>query len=185
VLAFAAQETISNFFSGIFLMTDRPFQVGDAIILPDGDWYGVRRVGIRSTQLFRYKDATIVTIPNNKLANEKISNFTSPADKARIAFKVGVGYGSDPVKVKKILKEVVESCDHIVLDDKDLKPVIQFEEFGDSSLNFFILVWVKDRSYQYRIDARDYLNTEIYRRFNEEGIDIPFPQTTVHLKRDA
>jgi len=184
VLAFAAQETISNFFSGIFLMTDRPFEVGDAIILPDGDWYGVRRVGIRSTQLFRYKDATIVTIPNNKLANEKISNFSSPKDKARIAFKIGVAYGSDPEQVKEILHEVVNSSEHIVLDNDSLKPIIQFEEFGDSSLNFFVLVWVKDRSYQYRIDAKDYLNTQIYKRFNEEGIDIPFPQTTVHLKRE-
>ena len=182
VIAFAAQETISNFFSGIFLMTDRPFNEGDTIILPDGDWYEVRRVGIRSTKLFRYKDASIVTIPNNKLANEKISNFSGATDKGRVSLTVGVAYGSDPDKVKGIIRDVIEKNEYIVLDDPDIKPSVRFDEVGDSSINFSILVRIKER--KYRFDVKEYLNTQIYKRFTEEGIEMPFPQRVVHIKQE-
>jgi len=180
VLAFAAQETLSNFFSGIFILTDRPFKVKDTIILPDDDWYEVRRIGLRSTRLFRFKDASLVSIPNNQLANVKIANFTNPDDLGRIMKTFPVAYGSDTKKVKKIIREVIEANPGIVTDNADLKPIIRFDEMGESSINFFILVWIKDRDERFNI--MDYLNTEIYRRFNEEGIEIPFPQRVVHIK---
>ncbi|WP_455391664.1 mechanosensitive ion channel domain-containing protein [[Eubacterium] cellulosolvens] len=180
VLAFAAQETLSNFFSGIFILTDRPFKVGDTIILPDEDWYEVRKIGLRSTRLFRFKDASLVSIPNNQLANEKIANFTNPDDLGRIMKTFTVAYGSDTKKVKKVIREVIEANPDIVTDDEDLKPIIRFDEMAESSINFFILVWIKDRDERFNI--MDYLNTEIYRRFNEEGIEIPYPQRVVHLK---
>jgi small-conductance mechanosensitive channel len=182
VIAFAAQETISNFFSGIFIMTDRPFEVGDTIILPDGDWYEVRKVGMRSTQLFRYKDATLVTIPNNKLANEKISNFSGATDKGRVSMTVGVGYGSDPAKVKKIIRDVIDKNEFILKDDPDQAPIVRFNAMGESSIDFFILIRVIDR--KHRFDVQDYLNTELYKRFNEEGIEIPFPQRTIHIMKE-
>lgn len=182
VIAFAAQETLSNFFSGIFLLTDRPFQEGDKIILPDGDWYEVRDIGMRSTRLFRFKDASLVTIPNNQLANEKIANFTNPHDLGRVMKTFGVAYGTDSEKVKKIIHEVIMANPDIVTDDEDLQPIVRFEEMADSSINFFILVWIKDRDSRFNVG--DYLNTEIYRRFNEEGIEIPFPQRTVWVKEE-
>ncbi|MEW5760394.1 MAG: mechanosensitive ion channel domain-containing protein [Candidatus Thermoplasmatota archaeon] len=181
VIAFAAQETLSNFFSGIFIMTDRPFKEGDVVILPDDDWYEVRKIGIRSTKLFRYKDASLVTIPNNKLANEKIANFSSVDDKGRVMLTVGVAYGSDSEKVKRVIRGVIEKCEYIINDNPDLKPIVRFDKMGESSLDFFILVWVTDRNY--RFDVLDYLNTNIYNRFNEEGIEIPFPQRVVHIKK--
>jgi MscS family membrane protein len=182
VIAFAAQETLSNFFSGIFILTDRPFKVGDKIILPDGDWYEVRHIGMRSTRLFRFKDASLVTIPNNNLANEKIANFTNPDDLGRVMKTFGVAYGTDSEKVKKIIHEVIMANPDIVTDDENLKPIVRFEEMADSSINFFILVWIKDRDSRFNVG--DYLNTEIYRRFNEEGIEIPFPQRTVWVKEE-
>jgi small-conductance mechanosensitive channel len=182
VIAFAAQETLSNFFSGIFILTDRPFKEGDKIILPDGDWYQVRNIGMRSTRLFRFKDASLVTIPNNNLANEKIANFSNPDDLGRVMKTVGVAYGTDSQKVKKILREVIMANEDIVTEDEDFKPIIRFEEMADSSINFFILVWVKDRDKRH--DVGDYLNTEIYRRFNKEGIEIPFPQRVIHVKEE-
>ncbi len=180
VIAFAAQETISNFFSGLFLTTDRPFVEKDIIILPDNDWYEVRKIGIRSTKLFRFKDASLVSIPNNKLANEKIANFTGVEDRGRVMMTVGVAYGSDPEKVKTVIRGVIERCGDIINDDPDLKPIVRFEKMGESSLDFFILVWVYDRDK--RFDVQDYLNTNIYSEFNKEGIEIPFPQRVVHVR---
>lgn len=182
VLAFAAQETLSNFFSGIFLLTDRPFKEMDTIVLADGDWCEVRKIGLRSTKLFRFSDASIVSIPNNKLANEKIANFSGPEDKGRIMMTFGVAYGSDLEKVKKIIREVLNGCEYIIRDNPDMKPIIRFEEMAEYSINFFVMAWLTDR--KYRFDVKDYLNTNIYHRFNEEGIEIPYPQQVVHLREE-
>jgi small-conductance mechanosensitive channel len=183
VIAFAAQETLSNFFSGIFILTDRPFNEEDTIILPDDDWYQVRRIGLRSTRLFRFKDASLVTIPNNKLANEKIANFTNPDDQGRVMKTFSVAYGTDVEKVKKIIREVIEKNPDIITDNDDLKPIVRFNEMSESSIDFFILIWIRDRDERFNI--QDYLNTEVYNRFNQEGIEIPFPQKVVHLKEDV
>jgi small-conductance mechanosensitive channel len=182
VIAFAAQETLSNFFSGIFILTDRPFKKGDTIILPDSDWYEVRYIGLRSTRLFRFKDASLVTIPNNKLANEKIANFTNPDDLGRVSKTFNVGYGTDVEKVKKIIHEVINSNPDIITDDDDLKPIVRFDEMAESSINFSILVWIRDRDSRFGVN--DYLNTNLYKRFNEENIDIPYPQRVVHLNNN-
>ncbi|UCF07846.1 MAG: mechanosensitive ion channel [Thermoplasmata archaeon] len=182
VIAFAAQETLSNFFSGIFILTDRPFKEGDTIILPDGDWYEVRDIGLRTTQLFRYKDASMIHIPNNKLASEKIINYTNPDDNVRVRKTIGVAYGSDVQKIKSILAEIFRGNPHIITDDESQAPDIRFDELGESSIDFFIQVIVDDRAN--KLGVIDYLNTEIYRRFNEEGIEIPFPQRVVYMKRE-
>ena len=181
VVAFAAQDSLSNFFSGIFLLTDRPFQEGDVVILNDGDWVQVRRIGMRTTRLFRFSDASIVTLPNNKLVNDKIANFSNPADKGRVMKTFNVAYGSDPLQVKKILADVISRCPLLFQEDP-LKPIIRFDAMSDSSLDFFVLVWVKNRDD--RFNVQDYLNTEVYKAFGEAGIEIPFPQRTVHLQME-
>jgi small-conductance mechanosensitive channel len=181
VIAFAAQETLSNFFSGIFILTDRPFKEEDTIILPDGDWYEVRDIGLRSTRLFRYKDSCLITIPNNKLSSEKIINYSNPFDKCRIRKTIGVAYGTDVEKTRELLKEILYANPHVVKEEGS-EPTIRFDELADSSVNFFIQVIVDDRAN--KMGVVDYLNTEIYRRFTEEGIDIPFPQRTVWMKKE-
>lgn len=182
VIAFAAQDTLSNFFSGIFLLADRPFREGDIIILSDGDWTEVRKIGVRTTRLFRFSDASLVTVPNNKLVNEKIANFSNPADKGRVMKTFGVAYGSDVATVKRILKDVLSGNPHILQEDP-FKPIVRFDAMSESSLDFSVLVWIDDRAL--RFDVLDYLNTEIYQRFKEAGIEIPFPHRTVHLRLDA
>jgi MscS family membrane protein len=179
VIAFAAQDTLSNFFSGLFILTDQPFKEHDVIILSDGDWAEVRRIGMRTTRLFRFSDATIITIPNNKLVNEKIANFSNPQDMGRLMKTFNVAYGSDIMKVRKIINEAINDNPHIIKEDP-LKPIIRFDAMSESSLDFFVLVWLDSRDN--RFSVTDYLNTEIYSRFNKAGIDIPFPQRTIHLK---
>jgi len=182
VIAFAAQDTLSNFFSGIFILTDRPFQEGDIVILPDGDWAEVRKIGMRTTRLFRFTDASSVTIPNNKLVNEKIANFSNPKDKGRVMMTFGVGYGSDIEKVKRIIREVMQGNLHIIQDDP-MKPIVRFDAMADSALNFFVLVWIDDRAN--RFDVIDYLNSGLYTRFSQERIEIPFPQRTIHMRLEG
>ena len=181
VIAFAAQDTLSNFFSGMFILTDQPFKEGDVVILSDGDWAQVRKIGMRTTRLFRFSDASIVTVPNNMLVNEKITNFSNPLDRGRLMKTFNVGYGSDIGKVKKIIKEVIDANPHI-LKEEPLQPIIRFDAMSESSLDFFVLVWLDSRDNRFVVT--DYLNTEIYRRFNEAGIEIPFPQRTVHVRLD-
>ncbi len=183
VLAFAAQDTISNFFSGLFLLADRPFREGDIIILGDGDWVEVRRIGLRTTRLFRFSDASLVTVPNNKLVNEKIANFSNPKDKGRFMTTIGVAYGSDSALVKRVLQESIDETPHIIRDDPALAPIVRFDAMADSSLNFFILVWIDDRANRFTVT--DVLNTEIYTRLTKAGIEIPFPQRTVHLRLEG
>ncbi|HUU06981.1 MAG TPA: mechanosensitive ion channel domain-containing protein, partial [Thermoplasmata archaeon] len=96
VIAFAAQDTLSNFFSGMFLLMDRPFSEGDTIILSDGDWCEVRRIGMRTTRLYRYSDATMVSLPNNTLVNEKMVRVSNVSDPARVMVDIGVAYGTKP-----------------------------------------------------------------------------------------
>ncbi len=180
VVAFAAQDTISNFFSGLFLLADRPFTEGDIVILSDGDWVEVRRIGLRTTRLFRFSDASLVTVPNNKLVNEKIANFTNPRDRGRVMKKFNVGYGSDPAKVKRIIQEAIDATPHVLRDEPSLDPIVRFDALGESSLDFFVLLWIDDRANRFTV--QEVLNTEVYTRLTEAGIEIPFPQRTVHVR---
>ena len=183
VLAFALQETISNFFSGMFILLDRPFGEGDMVILSDGDWCEVRRIGMRTTRLYRYADASIISLPNNKLVNEKIVRMTNVADPGRVDANVGVAYGSDPTKVRETIMSAIKSNPYSLLDDPNRQPIIIFDEMGDSALIFKVILWINDRSK--RIAARDRLVEEIYRKLNDAGIEIPFPQRVVYLKKDG
>ncbi len=183
VIAFAAQETLSNFFSGIFILTDRPFKKGDNIILGNDTWYQVRKIGLRSTRLYRYSDAAMVTIPNNKIGSDIIALFDNADDPGKISKNIGVGYDSDTRQVKAILKEIIDANEHILKDDPDLQPVIRFSDLGDSAIMFKVIVWLDDRDNRWSVD--DYLNTEVHDRFEKAGIDIPFPQTTVHMAKEG
>ncbi|MCJ7488598.1 MAG: mechanosensitive ion channel [Thermoplasmata archaeon] len=182
VLAFALQETISNFFSGMFILLDRPFSEGDMIILSDGDWCEVRKIGMRTTRLYRFTDASIISLPNNSLVNDKIVRMTNVSDPGRVNVSVGVAYGSDPTKVRETIMAAIKDNPYSLLDNPDKEPIIIFDEMGDSALMFKIMLWINDRGK--RIAARDRLVEEIYRKLNEAGIEIPFPQRVVYLKKE-
>ena len=182
VLAFAAQETISNFFSGIFLLLDRPFAEGDMIILSDGDWCEVRRIGLRTTRLYRYSDATAISLPNNRLVNDKIVRVSDVKDPARVNVEVGVAYGSDPAKVRQAIKDAIKASPYSLLTDEARQPIILFDSMGDSALLFKVLCWINDNTK--RMGARDRLVEEIYLKLNAAGIEIPFPQRVVTIKKE-
>ncbi len=182
VLAFAAQDTLSNFFSGVFLLLDRPFAEGDMIILSDGDWCEVRRIGLRTCRLYRYSDATMISLPNNKLVNDKIIRVSNVKDPARVNVDVNVAYGSDPGKVRRAIKKAIESSPHSLLTDEGRKPLILFDSMGDSALVFKVICWINDNSA--RMQARDRLVEEIYTKLTEAGIEVPYPQMEVMIKKE-
>jgi small-conductance mechanosensitive channel len=179
-LALAAQDFISNFFGGAIITVDKPFKVGDRIKVED--YYGdVVSVGTRSTRI-RTLDYQIVTIPNNKLTSNVIINYSEPDPKLRITIPISVAYGSDPRRVKEILLEVaqdaIKNTEYLL---EDPAPTVFFMEFADSSLNFILRVWA--RKYNIPEQVKDAINCRIAERFEKEGIEIPFPQMDVHMKK--
>ncbi|MDG6225145.1 MAG: mechanosensitive ion channel [Candidatus Thermoplasmatota archaeon] len=179
VIAFAAQDTLSNFFSGISLMLDRPFKEGDWIMMDD-KLYQVREIGLRSTRMFHSFTNQLVTIPNNRISDRLFSNLSEPDMYGRTTISVGVSYGSDPRKVGQILIDEV-SAHPDTFEDKDHATFYRFNDFGDSSLLFAVTFWVKDFNDQWRVSSE--LRERIFYRFAREGINIPFPQRVVHLTK--
>lgn len=179
VIAFALQDTLSNFFAGIYLLTDRPFKVGDWIILESEEICQVKQVGMRSVRLYKMFDHADLILPNNKIASQKILNITMPDEQAKVKIKLGVAYGTDIKKVKELLiKSAMEHPN--VLKDEGKMPLAIFTDFGESSLDFLLLVWVDNIMNQWKV-ARE-LRESINEKFLKEDIEIPFPQRVVWHK---
>ena len=177
-VGFAAKDTLANLFAGIFILADAPYKLGDFIVLGTGERGRVTDIGIRSTRILTRDDIEI-TIPNSLIANGTVVNETGgPHDKRRVRVTVGVAYGSDVDKVKEVLMEVGVNSKYAA---KSPEPRVRFREFGDSALTFQLMVWIDEPVLRGR--AVDELNTAIYKRFNAEGIAIPFPQRVVHMPK--
>ncbi|ADU64278.1 MAG: mechanosensitive ion channel family protein [Pseudodesulfovibrio sp.] len=175
-VALAARETLANFFGGVSIFLDRPFRAGDYILLDSGERGEVQAVGMRSTRLVT-RDDIMITIPNSIITNSKIVNQSAPQPYLRVQIKIGVAYGSDLDKVETALMEAAK--DNALLR-KTPQPRARLRTFGDSSINYEFQVWVKRPHDRGR--AVHELSREIYRRFTEQGIEIPFPQRDVHIK---
>jgi small-conductance mechanosensitive channel len=180
VIAFAAQDTLSNFFSGMHLLIDRPFKIREIIKLESGEYCKVINIGMRSTKLYNLIDHEYIILPNNSIANQKIINMVKPDKKLRDRIKVGVAYGTDVSKVEKILYESAMKHPNVVKDE-EFKPLIRFKDFGDSSLDFSVVFWIDDILNQWK--TRSDIRKEIDARFRKEGIKIPFPQRTIWLNQ--
>ncbi len=176
-LGFAAKDTLANFISGIFILADAPYRVGQYIII-DGTTRGaVTEIGMRSTRILT-RDNVEVTVPNAVIGNAKIINESSgPSPRMRVRVTVGVAYGSDADQVKELLLACAKKVNHT---SKDQDPSVRFTALGESSLDFQVLVWVEHPMYRGRVT--DELNTRIYRALNEANIEIPFPQRDLHIK---
>ena len=178
VLAFAAKDTLGNLFAGIFIMADSPYKEGDYINLDQGERGRVRHIGIRSTRIMTRDDIEI-TIPNAVIANSKIINESGGShEKERIRITVDVAYGTDVDKAKNIMLQ-------LALSEKDIcdnpEPRARFRIFGESGLRLQLLGWIEKP--ELRGFVIDKLSTSIYKEFNKENIEIPFPQRTLHIKK--
>jgi len=184
-VALALQETLSNFFAGLYLLADRPVNLGDYIKLDSGQEGFVVRIGWRSTSL-RTLPNNIVMIPNSTLAKAVITNYSLPEPRMSYVLPVSVAYGSDPGKVEKILVEVAREAARDGVEGllSEPSPFARFiPGFGDSSLDFSLIVQVRQFTDQYL--AQSELRKRIVKRFQEEGIGIPFPTRTIVLDKSS
>ncbi len=182
VIGFAAKDSLANFFSGIFLMLDRPFKARDLIILESGEVCEVAWVGLRSTKLYHLASHEMIVLPNAVLAENKITNITAPDRRFRTSVDIGVAYGTDLDHVKSVLTDIVQSHTN-VLKGKGLEPTFRVREFADSSINVRIIFWVDVVDNKWRVESE--LKELIDKRFKAEGIDIPFPQSVVYVHQET
>jgi small conductance mechanosensitive channel len=171
-IGLALQGSLANFAAGVLMIIFRPFQVGD-YIEGAGVAGAVEKVQIFTTQL-RTPDNKTIIIPNAKIMGDNITNY-SAKDTRRVDMVIGVSYGDDLKKVREILEDILAKDDRIL---KDPAPTIGVLELGDNSVNFAVRPWVKrDDYWGTYFDVTE----TVKRRFDKEGISIPYPQRDVHL----
>jgi small-conductance mechanosensitive channel len=184
-VALALQETLSNFFSGLYLLADRPVSAGDYIKLDSGQEGYVVRIGWRSTSI-RTLSNNIVVVPNSTFAKAVITNYSLPEPRMAYVLPVSVAYGSDPAKVEKILVETAREAARDGLEGLLAEPapfVRLIPGFGDSSLDFSLIVQVRQFTDQYLVQSE--LRKRILACFQKEGIDVPFPTRTLVLDKSV
>ncbi len=172
----ALSGTLQNFAGGVIILILKPFKVGDFI---DAQGYSgtVNSIQIFNT-ILKTPDNKTILIPNGGLSTGALTNY-STEDTRRVDWTVGIGYGDDIEKARKILLDILTSDERVF---KDPAPFIKVSELADSSVNLATRVWV---------DAGDYwpvfmeTNEKIYNEFNKQGINIPFPQMDVHVHKQS
>ncbi len=176
-IGFAAKDTLANLFSGVFILADAPYKIGDFVVLDSGERGEITHIGIRSTRLLT-RDDIEVTVPNSVMGNTKIINESGgPSEKYRIRIAVSVAYGSDIDQVREILTNIALNQKAVC---KDPEPRVRFRSFGASGLDFELMCWIAQPVLRGRmIDA---LNCEVYKRFIKEGIEIPYSKQDLYIK---
>ncbi len=174
-VGFGLQSIVNNFVSGLILLAERPVKIGDWIIV-GGQEGIVRKISVRSTEIETFDRANLI-IPNSMLITDMVKNWTLHNATGRMPIPVGVHYDSDPEKVRDVLLDVAQQHPQVLSNPA---PFVFFEDFASSSLNFILFVYLANvnRSFSVRTDLR----IAILKAFRANGIEIPYPQTDVHLR---
>jgi small-conductance mechanosensitive channel len=177
-VGFAAKDTLANLFSGVFIMADAPYKIGDYVVLDTGERGEITHIGIRSTRMMT-RDDVEVTVPNSVMGNTKIINESGgPYQRYRIRVAVGVAYGSNIDKVREVLMDIALHDDDVCATPE---PRVRFRQFGGSSLDFELLCWIEQPMLRGRV--LDNLNSKVYKRFIEEKIEIPYSKHDIYIKQ--
>jgi small-conductance mechanosensitive channel len=177
-IGFGLQNIVNNFVSGLILLFERPIRKGDWIMVGGTEGY-VKDIQIRSTKIQTF-DRSDVIVPNSELISNQVTNWVLSNRYGRAIIPVGVAYGTDVEKVREILYGIVEDMPEVVKSGVVPKPNVLFREFGDSSLNFELRVFLNN--IDNRLSVISEINFAIDKAFKEEGIEIPFPQRDLHVK---
>lgn len=174
-IGFGLQNIVSNFISGLILLFERPVKIGDRVTV--GDTQGdVLSINMRSTTIRSLNNISII-VPNSDLITTQVINWSHGDPKIRLDVDIGVSYESDLDTVIKTLQEVARENKDILSNPE---PEVIFMNFGDSSWNFQLRVWLKDPYEYYQI--RSDINCSIVRKFRKNKIEIPFPQRDLHIR---
>lgn len=174
-IGFGLQNIAQNFISGLIILLERPIKVGDVVKV--GDISGrVVDIQARST-LIQTRDDVSILVPNSQFISEPVVNESFSGNKIRYKVKVGVAYGSDTTKVKELLMAVARENSRVLTSPE---PDVLFGDFGESSLDFELRVWLNDL-WSYRVVLSE-LRFEIDKKFRENKVEIPFPQRDLHLR---
>lgn len=181
VLGFGAQSTLAQFFSGLAILSTRPFKPGDLVRMNDSlDVLKVLEVGFMITRFKNWSNAEIFTMPNDKVVSSTIVNVTKGTRAYRVFIDVGVEYGTDVDKAKELMLEAAKEHAHVISDGSVDRPQVRLEQFGDSSLNMKLATYIDDFEDSYVYSGQ--LREAIYKKFKENGIVIAFPQLDINIK---
>ena len=176
-VGFAAKDTLANLFSGVFIMADAPYKVGDYVVLDSGERGEITHIGIRSTRMFT-RDHIEITIPNSVMGNSKIINESGgPHEKSRCRIPIGVSYNTDIDLVRSVLMTIANN-EEMVCAEPEAR--VRFRRFSGSALDFELLVWIDQPELKGRLI--DILNTEIFKQFKVNNIEIPYSKHDLYIK---
>lgn len=178
-IGFGAQNIINNFISGWILLAERPIRIGDFIEI-EGSNGTVERVGTRSTQIRRV-DGVHMLVPNSKLLENTVVNWTLVDRNARTMVRVGVAYGSDVKRVKELLLQAVTEQPEVL---REPPAEVVFDDFGDSALIFDSYFWCDAGGEKSLRAVRSEIRFRVTELFHAAGVVIAFPQQDVHLSAD-
>jgi len=178
-VALALQDTLSNLFSGLQIIISRQVRTGDYIMLESGEEGYVVDITWRNTTI-RMLPNNIIVVPNSKLSSIIVTNYCLLEKEMGVLIQVGVSYDSDLEKVEKVTievaREVMKAIDGGITE---FEPFIRYHTFDDSSINFTVILRVREFVNQYLV-KHEFIK-RLHRRYNQEGIEIPFPIRTVYL----
>jgi len=175
-IGFGLQNVTNNLVSGIIILFERPIKVGDRIQV--GDVFGdVMSISMRATIVVTNDNISVI-VPNSEFISSTVINWSYNDRNVRFSIPVGVAYKEDPDKVKQILLEVADNNEGVL---KDPKPSVLFENFGESSINFILQIWTISYITTPGI-LKSNLYFEIFKKFKENNIELPFPQRDLNIK---
>jgi len=180
-IALAARDSIANFFGTLTILFDKPFQVGERILIDSYDGV-IESVGFRSTRI-RTLNGHLVTIPNEKIVNSGLENI-GKRPHIRWLTNITITYDTPPDKVEKAVSIIKDILDNHEGMHPDFPPRVYFNGFNEWSLNILVIAWYHPANYW---DMQNWLQRtclDILRRFNDEGIDFAFPSSTVYVAND-
>lgn len=182
-VALALQDTLANLFAGLHILMEKSIRIGDFVKLENGQEGYVDDITWRTTRI-RMLPNNMVVIPNSKLSQSVVTNYHLPEKRMSLLVSVGVSYSADPDTVERVLvEEALQAAVEVPGLLADPPPFVRFiPGFGDSSLDFTLICQVAEFTDQFL--AQHVLRKRIFKRFSAEGIEIPFPQRTVHIKAD-
>jgi small-conductance mechanosensitive channel len=180
-IGFGLQSIVSNFVSGLIILFEQTLRVGDYIELDTGITGTVKAINVRST-LINTNDNIDIVVPNSEFVTSRLTNWTLGETILRIRIPFGVAYGTDKELVKKAALEAVEQVPYTLTHMKDRVADVWLVEYGDSSLNFLLLVWVNRQGARRPTRTRAAYLWALETKLAEYGIEIPFPQRDLHLR---